>query len=68
VLLPGDALKFLDQDQRPPDTMLKLMERLGERGTGTVVPAGAAANSGVPISEIPPLSAFYFEFVSVYQS
>jgi hypothetical protein len=63
VLLPDAALKFLDLDQLPSDTMLKLMERLGERGTGTVVPVGAAANSGVPISEIPPLSAFYFEFL-----
>jgi glycosidase len=63
VLLPGAALTFLDLDQRPPDTMLKLMERLGERGTGTVVATGDAPTGGVPISEIPPLSAFYFEFV-----
>jgi hypothetical protein len=42
---------------------LKLMERLGERGTGTVVPVGDVTSSGVPITEIPPLSAFYFEFV-----
>jgi glycosidase len=63
VLLPIAALKFLDLDQLPLDTTLKFMERLGERGTGTVAPAGAAASSGVPISEIPPLSAFYFEFL-----
>jgi glycosidase len=63
VLMPNDALKFLDLDQQPPDTTLRLMERLGERGTGTVVAAGEATSSGVPITEIPPLSAFYFEFL-----
>ncbi|HEX4629793.1 MAG TPA: alpha-amylase family glycosyl hydrolase, partial [Chthoniobacterales bacterium] len=63
VLMPDAALRFLDLEQLPPDTTLRLMERLGERGTGTVVAAGSAANSGVPISEIPPLSAFYFEFL-----
>ena len=63
VLLPGAALKFLEFDQHPPDSILKFMERLGERGTGTVAAIGEAASSGVPISEISPLSAFYFEFV-----
>ena len=63
VLLPAAAIKFLDLDQQPPDTTLKLMERLGERGTGTVVSIGDAATDGVPITEIPALSAFYFEFV-----
>ena len=43
--------------------MLKLMERLGECSAGTVVKAGEAATGGVPISEMSPLSAFYFEFV-----
>lgn len=63
VLLPGAALKFLDLDQSAPDTTLRLMERLGERGTGTVAAAEEAATSGLPISEISPLSAFYFEFL-----
>jgi glycosidase len=63
VLLPAAALKFLDLDEHPSDTQLKLMERLGERGTGTVVTIGDATSGGVPISEIPSLSAFYFEFV-----
>ncbi|MFL6521616.1 MAG: alpha-amylase family glycosyl hydrolase [Chthoniobacterales bacterium] len=63
VLLSTAALKFLDLDQLTPDTVLKFMERLGERGTGTVAPAGEAANSGIPISEIPPLAALYFEFL-----
>jgi glycosidase len=61
VLLPVAAMKFLDLEQLPSDTTLKLMERLGERGTGTVVTTGAAASTGVPITEIPALSAFYFE-------
>jgi glycosidase len=63
VLLPGAALRFLDLDEHPSDTQLKLMERLGERGTGTVVGIEDAAKAGVPISEMPALSAFYFEFV-----
>jgi glycosidase len=63
VLLPDAALKFLDLDSSPPDTMLKFMERLGERGTGTIATIEDAVKAGVPISEIPPLSAFYFEFL-----
>ena len=63
VLLPAAAIKLLDLDQRPSNTTLKLMERLGERGTGTVVSIGDAATGGIPITEIPALSAFYFEFV-----
>jgi glycosidase len=64
VLLPGAALKFLDLDQRPADTMLKLMERLGERGSGAVATIGDVTSSGLPIAELPSLSAFYFEFLS----
>jgi glycosidase len=63
VLLPTAALKFLDLEQQPSETTLKLMERLGVRGTGTIATIGAATSSGVPITELPPLSAFYFEFV-----
>jgi len=63
VLLPAPALEFLDLNQHPSDTTLKLMERLGERGTGTVVAIEDAVEAGVPISEMPALSAFYFEFV-----
>ena len=62
VLLPAPALEFLDLSQHSPDTTLKLMERLGERGTGTVVAIEDAVKAGVPISEIPALSAFYFQF------
>ena len=63
VLLPAAALEFLDLAQHAPDTLLKLTERLGERGTGTVLMAGDAPSGGVPISEVPALSAFYFEFL-----
>jgi glycosidase len=63
VLLPAAALEFLDLNQETAHTQLRLMERLGERGSGTVVMVGNAATAGVPISEIPPLSPFYFEFV-----
>jgi glycosidase len=65
VLLPGAALKFLDLDQRPADTMLKLMERLGDRGSGAVVTIGDVVSSGMPIAELPSLSAFYFEFLNL---
>jgi hypothetical protein len=40
-----------------------LMERLGERGTGTVATIEDAVKVGAPIREMPALSAFYFEFV-----
>jgi hypothetical protein len=63
VLLSAPALKFLDLDHHRSNTKLKLMERLGERGTGTVVTIEEAVKAGVPISEMPALSAFYFEFV-----
>jgi glycosidase len=63
VLLPAAALRFLDLDQQPSDTILKLMERLGERGSGTAVAVGEVTSRGVSISEIQALSAFYFEFV-----
>jgi len=62
VLLPAPALEFLDLSQHSSDTTLKLMERLGERGTGTVVAIEDAVKAGVPISEMPALSAFYFQF------
>jgi glycosidase len=63
VLLPSAALRSLNLDQHPAGSTLKLMERLGERGTGALVSTGEVTNSGVPISEIPPLSAFYLEFL-----
>jgi hypothetical protein len=63
VLLPAEALEFLNLNHNPPDAPLKFMERLGERGTGTVLNTGDAPTSGVPVAEILPLSAFYFEFV-----
>ncbi|HEX8076775.1 MAG TPA: alpha-amylase family glycosyl hydrolase, partial [Chthoniobacterales bacterium] len=63
VLLPATALRFLGLHRHSPEAKFKLMERLGERGSGTLVTAGNAASDGVPISEIPALSAFYFEFV-----
>lgn len=64
VLLPAAAMEFLGLDRKPPDTILRLMERLGDRGSGTVVASGDAARTGVPVTEIPPLSPFYFEFVA----
>ncbi|MEY2585556.1 MAG: hypothetical protein QOD80_1582 [Verrucomicrobiota bacterium] len=63
VLLPAAALEFLDLNQHAADIPLKLMERLGDRGTGTVVKVGETEKTGVPVTEIAPLSAFYFEFV-----
>ncbi len=63
VLLPAAALEFLQLDQHPSDATLKLMERLGEHGAGAVVTIQDAAGGGIPIGEIAPLSAFYFEFV-----
>jgi glycosidase len=63
VLLPATAMKFLDLDAHPSETILKMRERLGERGSGTVIALAETATGGVPITEIPALSAFYFEFI-----
>jgi glycosidase len=61
VWLPASAIKFLDLDESP-GAKLKLIDRLSEDAFQTGLTTTDANTSGVPISEIPPLSAFYLEF------
>jgi glycosidase len=62
VLLPENALQFLDLREQPADAKLKLIEWLSEQPIEIRLTTAEASNAGIPIREIPPLSAFYFEF------
>jgi glycosidase len=61
ILLPPSALKFLDLDEAA-GAKLQLIDRLSEDGFQTGLTTTDANTSGIPIAEIPPLAAFYFEF------
>ncbi len=63
VLLPENALRFLELRDQPADAKLKLIEWLSEQSIDIRLTMAEAINAGIPIREIPPLSAFYFEFV-----
>jgi glycosidase len=62
IVLSKAALQFLQLNQSGPQSRLKLIDRLSEGRieTSTTI---SEATTGVPIAEIPALSAFYFEFV-----
>ncbi|HYJ05533.1 MAG TPA: alpha-amylase family glycosyl hydrolase [Chthoniobacterales bacterium] len=62
ILLPENALHFLDLSDPLANPKLKLIEWLSEESIGIRLTSPEAVNSGIPIPEIPPLSAFYFEF------
>jgi glycosidase len=62
VILPQNALQFLDLSGNPHDTQLRLADRLSEDGIETGLTIAEVVDAGIPIIEIPPLSAFYFEF------
>lgn len=62
IVLPLSALKFLDLDEIAA-TELKLIDRLSENGFETGLTTTDAKTSGVPIAEIPPLSALYLELL-----
>jgi hypothetical protein len=63
VLLPENALQFLDLRDQPADARLKLIEWLSEQPIEIRLTAAEVIDTGIPIREIPPLSAFYFEFL-----
>jgi glycosidase len=65
VLLPANALQFLDLSDELAHPKLKLIEWLSEESIGIRLTAAEAVNAGIPIAEIPALSAFYFELRSV---
>ena len=62
VLLPESALQFLDLSDQPDRPKLKLIEWLSEQSIDIRLSPTEVVSSGVPIAEIPPLSAFYFKF------
>ncbi|PYI92223.1 MAG: hypothetical protein DME97_10830 [Verrucomicrobia bacterium] len=61
ILIPESALQFLDLKSESSDTRLKLIEWLTEKPLEIRVTIAEAGNPGIPIAEMPPLSAFYFE-------
>jgi hypothetical protein len=63
VLLPANALQFLNLSDELAHPKLKLIEWLSEKSIDIRLTAAEAVNAGVPIVEIASLSAFYFKFV-----
>ncbi|MEN3370019.1 MAG: hypothetical protein V7609_2162 [Verrucomicrobiota bacterium] len=61
ILLSTDALLFLDLDNNVPDSRLKFTDRLEEERIETSAMISEAISDGVPITNIPPLTAFYLE-------
>ena len=61
VLLPPSALQFLGINHE--SSKMKLIERLSDEVEPIGLTTEEAADAGVPIAEVPMLSAFYFEFV-----
>ena len=61
VLLPPSALQFLGINHE--SSKMKLIERLSGEVEPIGLTTGEAADAGIPIAEVPMLSAFYFEFV-----
>ena len=63
IILPQNALRFLDLETEA--IKLELMERLNGEIAPISLTAATAVAAGIPIAELPPLSAFYFEFGAV---
>jgi glycosidase len=61
ILIPVGALQSLGLNSESSDK-LKLIEWLSEESLEVRATTAEAANPGIPIAEIPSLSAFYFEF------
>ena len=62
IRLPPDALRFLDLGNESAHSKLKLIEWLSEESIGLRVTIAQALDPGIPIRELPALSALYFEF------
>jgi glycosidase len=62
IILPESVIKSVGLDTQPRNSDLRLVDRLaakeGINATSTVAEAG---ERGIPIAEIPPLTACYFE-------
>ena len=62
IRLPLAALQFLDLSAEAAPAKLKLIEWLSEESIGLRLTQAQALDPGIPIREMPSLSAFYFEF------
>jgi glycosidase len=62
VVVPPDALDFLELSDQAAHPKLKLIEWLSEESIGLRLTSDQAVNPGIPIREMPPLTALYFEF------
>jgi glycosidase len=63
IVIPETALQSLGLNLESSHTKLKLIEWLTETPLEIRLTIAEAASPGVPIAQIPPLTAFYFEFV-----
>ncbi len=63
ILIPAGAIQSLGLPGESSDTKLTLIERLSERPFDIRLTIAEAVTPGIPIVEIPALSAFYFELV-----
>jgi glycosidase len=63
IVFPKEALHFLDLDNKGQQSRLKFNDRLSEERIETGATISEAMSDGVPVTTVPPLTAFYFEFV-----
>jgi glycosidase len=59
IQLPNEALRFLDLD---PNSQATLQDRLSREPVETHATFGNESTATIPVADIPPLSARYFEF------
>jgi glycosidase len=63
IILPESVLKVLGLDTQPRNSDLRLIDRLAAKeGITATSTVSELSGPGIPIAEIPPLTARYFEF------
>jgi glycosidase len=62
VMLPAEAMRFLDLDPNAADLRINLTDRLGENRNRIELVKAEAEGPGVLVPSIAPLSAMFFEF------
>jgi glycosidase len=61
ILFPNDALPFLGLSDNVADSRLKFIDRLSDEDIETSAAISDVTRGGIPITDIPPLTAFYLE-------
>lgn len=61
IVFPKDALRFLELNHNVPDARLNFTDRLSGERVEISATTSEAISGGVPIGNVPPLSAFYLE-------